>query len=125
MYKAPLNYPCHGRARAVLELRGNPFPPLIPDQSKNRNLIHNVLLDAAKKEFREAKYAEIAAKLAPQGSNPELEALVENNAAKKEIREAKYAEIAAKLETQISNGTSDTAVESNTANVGETNAKKE
>ncbi|CRK91835.1 CLUMA_CG005457, isoform A [Clunio marinus] len=37
---------------SVLELNGNPYPPVLPDRSqKNRRLIHNVLLNEARKEF--------------------------------------------------------------------------
>lgn len=46
--------------RSVIELRGNPFPPLIKSGIDNKLLIQNVLLEEAKKEFRTAKYAEIA-----------------------------------------------------------------
>lgn len=49
--------------RAVLELRGNPFPSLLPDNTSNRNLIQNVLLDEARKAYRAKKYAEIAARI--------------------------------------------------------------
>lgn len=60
MYKAPKTYPDHRNTlRAVLELRGNPFPSLKPDLGVNRNFIHNVLLDEAKKEYRRKKYAEL------------------------------------------------------------------
>lgn len=56
MYKAPREYPGHYRTRSILELRGNPYPPVVPDQMyRNRNLIHNVLLDEAKKEFYKSK----------------------------------------------------------------------
>lgn len=65
MYKAPREYPGMYYKRAVLELRGNPYPSLVPDLSQNRNLIHNVLLDEARKAYRKEKYAEIAAKLLP------------------------------------------------------------
>jgi large subunit ribosomal protein L17 len=64
MFKAPREYPGHYRKQAVLELRGNPYPPLFYDASQNRNLIHNVLLDEARKQYRKEKYAEIADKLA-------------------------------------------------------------
>lgn len=63
MYKAPKPYPGKYYDRAVLELPGNPYPPLVPDTHSNRNLIHNVLLDEAKKAYRIEKYAEIAAKI--------------------------------------------------------------
>ncbi|BET00820.1 unnamed protein product [Nesidiocoris tenuis] len=58
-------YRCPGIIRPdfpslVIELRGNPFPPLVKDLSTNRNLLHNVLLDAAKKEFRKQQYEIIA-----------------------------------------------------------------
>lgn len=65
LYKAPFDYPGHGRPRAVLELRGHPFPPLLPERTQNRNMLHNVLLDAAKREFRRQKYAAIAASIVP------------------------------------------------------------
>nr|CAD7431682.1 unnamed protein product [Timema monikensis] len=64
MFKAPRPYPGHYRSRAVLELRGNPYPPLTIDPSQNRNLIQNILLDEARKEYRAQKYVEIAEKLA-------------------------------------------------------------
>ncbi|PSN38076.1 hypothetical protein C0J52_00827 [Blattella germanica] len=62
MFRAPTPYPSC-RERAVLELRGNPYPSLLPDTSTNRSLIHNVLLDEANKEFRMQKYEEISKKL--------------------------------------------------------------
>lgn len=63
MFKAPREYPCvdtnqRYRARSILELRGNPYPPVAPDMhQRNRNLLHNVLLDEAKREFRKEKAA--------------------------------------------------------------------
>lgn len=62
MYKAPKMYPDVAyRPRAVLELRGNPYPSLKPDFGVNRNFIHNVLLDEAKKVYRRKKYEQLAA----------------------------------------------------------------
>lgn len=62
MYKVPIVYPDLAyRQRAVLELRGNPFPALKPELGINRNFIHNVLLDEAKKEYRRKKYAQLEA----------------------------------------------------------------
>ncbi|KAK4886143.1 hypothetical protein RN001_002414 [Aquatica leii] len=63
MHRAPRPYPGPLDKKAVLELRGNPYPSLIPDNISNKHLIHNVLLDEAKKEYRALKYAEIAAKI--------------------------------------------------------------
>ncbi|GLV35812.1 mitochondrial ribosomal protein L17 [Carabus blaptoides fortunei] len=63
MYKAPRPYPGDYDKKAVLELRGHPYPALVTDMHNNRNLIHNVLLDEAKKEYRAAKYIEFAAKI--------------------------------------------------------------
>ena len=38
--------------RAVLELRGNPYPPLPgPTNRKHPGLIHNVLLEEARKDY--------------------------------------------------------------------------
>lgn len=73
MVKAPTICPApsHGRLhfpRSVLEFKGNPFPPLNPDDSfRNKNLIHNVLLDAARKDYyREQRNAQKVAKKDPK-----------------------------------------------------------
>lgn len=73
MYKAPIPpYPNKQvNARAVLELRGNPFPSLTTKPTNNRLLIQNVLLDAAKYDYRQAKYAEMAEKIGKSETNNE------------------------------------------------------
>ncbi|KRT82755.1 hypothetical protein AMK59_3812, partial [Oryctes borbonicus] len=38
MYRAPRPYPGEKYLKAILELRGNPYPPLIPNTNTNRNL---------------------------------------------------------------------------------------
>lgn len=63
MVNAPLEYPVKDRRcfpLSVLEFKGNPLPPIVPDDTiRNKNLIHNVLLDAAKRDFyREKKEAQ-------------------------------------------------------------------
>ena len=60
LYNAPrLQY---GRAtdKVVLELRGNPFPDLLNKKTNNKLLIQNVLLDAAKNDYRQSKITEMA-----------------------------------------------------------------
>ncbi|XP_053955952.1 39S ribosomal protein L17, mitochondrial [Anastrepha ludens] len=64
MYKAPRDYPGMYYKKSVLELRGNPYPTLLPDFSKNRSLLHNILLDEARKDHRRERLAEIAEKIA-------------------------------------------------------------
>ncbi|KAM7358157.1 mitochondrial ribosomal protein L17 [Cochliomyia hominivorax] len=64
MYKAPRDYPGMYYDKAVLELRRNPYPCLLPDFSQNRNFIHNILLDEARKDYRREKLAELATKMA-------------------------------------------------------------
>ncbi|XP_034102339.1 39S ribosomal protein L17, mitochondrial [Drosophila albomicans] len=66
MFKAPRDYPGIYYRKSVLELRGNPYPVLTQDNSQNRNLLHNVLLDEARKEFRREKLASLANKLAAE-----------------------------------------------------------
>ncbi|XP_050071171.1 39S ribosomal protein L17, mitochondrial [Anopheles maculipalpis] len=68
MYKAPKEYPGWYRKRAVLELRGNPYPSLLSNQTNNRNLLHNVLMDEAKKDYRREKYAELAAQIGSEAA---------------------------------------------------------
>lgn len=91
MYKAPQPQPIPERVgyreRAVLELRGHPYPSLDGDKSKNRYLIQNVLLDEAKKQFRKKKYAELHEKLGEKQAskastdqvNKETEKVLEEN----------------------------------------------
>lgn len=55
--------------KSVLELRGNPYPSLTGSQANNRLLIQNVLLDAAKYDYRQAKYAEMADQIAKGTEN--------------------------------------------------------
>jgi large subunit ribosomal protein L17 len=64
MYKAPREYPGMPFKRAVLELRGNPYPSLFMNHTPDKNLLHNILLDEAKKDYRKQKYGEMAEKLA-------------------------------------------------------------
>ncbi|RVE44564.1 hypothetical protein evm_010779 [Chilo suppressalis] len=49
--------------KVILELKGNPYPVLGSNKMNNRFLIQNVLLDAAKYDYRQAKYAEFAKKI--------------------------------------------------------------
>ncbi|KAL1131294.1 hypothetical protein AAG570_010912 [Ranatra chinensis] len=63
IFRVSSSYPDATNQRCVLELRGNPYPPLLQDTWHNKNLIHNVLLDAARKDYRESKYAEFAKQL--------------------------------------------------------------
>ncbi|XP_031638491.1 39S ribosomal protein L17, mitochondrial [Contarinia nasturtii] len=72
MYKAPKTYPdITYWDRAVLELRGNPYPDLKPTLSVNRNFIHNVLLDEAKKEYQRKKYAHLNQETVENTANTE------------------------------------------------------
>ncbi|KAK9512407.1 hypothetical protein O3M35_000845 [Rhynocoris fuscipes] len=70
MVKVPSFYPETTTSnRTVLELRGNPFPPLTNRDSQNRNLLHNVLLDAAKKEYRKEQYEKLSKSVSSQTDN--------------------------------------------------------
>lgn len=72
MIKAPRPQYSRNFEKVVLELKGNPYPPLINKQLKNRHLIQNVLLDAAKQDYRQAKYAEMAKKIAEGGGEDKV-----------------------------------------------------
>lgn len=51
---------------------GNPFPPILPQKVDQRNFIHNVLLDEAKKAYRAEKYEQLTKSL---GEQTEVEVL--------------------------------------------------
>lgn len=60
MYRAPK--PAYARVleKSVLELRGNPYPDLVTKQPSNKYAIHNVLLEAAKQDYKQTKINEMA-----------------------------------------------------------------
>lgn len=68
LYNAPKPKYARVLDKAVLELKGNPYPELGNKQTNNKYFIQNVLLDAAKHEYRQAKYAEVANKIGQEGS---------------------------------------------------------
>lgn len=71
MFRAPREYPGHYRKRSVLELRGNPYPSLVPDFNSNRNLLHNVLLDEARKAYNKDLAEKV--KVVSEKSDKEIE----------------------------------------------------
>lgn len=81
MYKAPRPEYSRNYEMAILELKGNPYPALVNKQAHNRLLIQNVLLDAAKYDYRQAKYAEMADKI---GKTEESQKPSEENSSKNE-----------------------------------------
>ncbi|KZC06449.1 39S ribosomal protein L17, mitochondrial, partial [Dufourea novaeangliae] len=60
LYSAPADFSISIYKRAVLELKGNIYPSLNQYDPHQSILLQNILLDAAKKEFRMNKYKEIA-----------------------------------------------------------------
>ncbi|XP_047997904.1 39S ribosomal protein L17, mitochondrial [Leguminivora glycinivorella] len=80
MHKAPRAMNVRNQDKAVLELRGNPYPSLINKHGNNRQLIQNILLDAAKYDYRQSKYLEMAEKIGKsdeQGANTKVESAQE------------------------------------------------
>jgi len=55
-----VKYPGEDHRLVVLELKGNPWPPIKTNQRDVSGNLVNVLLDAARKDYRRQKYAEIA-----------------------------------------------------------------
>lgn len=68
LYNAPKPQYARVLDKAVLELKGNPYPELGNKQTNNKYFIQNILLDAAKHEYRQAKYAEVANKMGEAGN---------------------------------------------------------
>lgn len=61
----------------VLELKGHPFPPIIVDPNQYKDsprMLHNILLDAARKEYAKTKHEELLMK-----ANQELSAADADN----------------------------------------------
>ncbi|XP_013394168.1 39S ribosomal protein L17, mitochondrial-like [Lingula anatina] len=56
MYRLPYVYPGKGREMGLLELKGNPWPPVLPEAIDKSKHINNVLLNAARQDFRMEQY---------------------------------------------------------------------
>ncbi|GFR84936.1 39S ribosomal protein L17, mitochondrial [Elysia marginata] len=56
LHKLAIQYPGSGFPRAVLELRGNPWPPIVPKQRETRYLLSNILLAGARKDYHNSKH---------------------------------------------------------------------
>ncbi|KAL7643490.1 UNVERIFIED_CONTAM: hypothetical protein RMT77_005472 [Armadillidium vulgare] len=50
-------YPRKLPLRAILELKGHPFPPMKPERIPTNNWIHNILLEEARREYNQKKAA--------------------------------------------------------------------
>lgn len=59
----------------MYDFSGNPFPSILPQRSDQRNFIHNVLLDEAKKAYRAEKYEQITKSLEENQNLEESEVL--------------------------------------------------
>lgn len=55
MQYGEFKYPKIHRQNIVLEMKGNPYPRIIPDPRDYSNTLTNVLLDEARKEYRAEK----------------------------------------------------------------------
>lgn len=55
VYKLPVQYPGPGKKCAIIELKGNPWPPVIPKVRDTSKLLSNVLLSAARRDYYEEK----------------------------------------------------------------------
>uniref|UniRef100_A0A0B6YAR0 Large ribosomal subunit protein bL17m n=1 Tax=Arion vulgaris TaxID=1028688 RepID=A0A0B6YAR0_9EUPU len=51
LHKLAITYPGYGSHNGLLELRGNPWPPVIAKQRDTKQLLSNVLLSAARRDY--------------------------------------------------------------------------
>ncbi|XP_076028621.1 mitochondrial ribosomal protein L17 [Oratosquilla oratoria] len=58
LHKAPIIYPGRAHERAVLELKDNPLPPVVPQKTASHNWLHNILLEEARREYNANKQEE-------------------------------------------------------------------
>ncbi|XP_005097769.1 39S ribosomal protein L17, mitochondrial [Aplysia californica] len=76
LHKQAVEYPGHGNPNGVLELRGNPWPPVAPRRRDTKFLLSNVLLAAARKDFyeskRQQKQQDLASSSSPSSSTTPL-----------------------------------------------------
>lgn len=63
MFPLPMKFPGSARYQGILELKGNPYPPVVPHHRDNKNSLLNILLTSAQEEYREEKLSEKLSKL--------------------------------------------------------------
>lgn len=88
--------------KVVLELRDNPYPDLISRQPHNKYLIQNVLLAAAKLDYRRTKYAEVANKMNKQSNEKFNQCITESTVSKENILNAEIKESKNDIENKTS-----------------------
>ncbi|XP_043278500.1 39S ribosomal protein L17, mitochondrial [Venturia canescens] len=71
LHRIPKEYPGGQYERAVLELRGNPYPSIDQSNPHEPMLLHNILLDEARREYRLSKYQEFAESLTAKSNTSE------------------------------------------------------
>jgi large subunit ribosomal protein L17 len=69
VHKLPIEYPGKGQKKIVLELKGNPFPPIKYDTSRDvTNTLTNVLIRSLKKEYHANRKNSFASSSTPGSS---------------------------------------------------------
>jgi len=58
LHRQAIEYPGDGKPFGVLELKGNPYPPVKPHKRDVKYLLSNVLLSAARRDFYHSKQQE-------------------------------------------------------------------
>ncbi|KAK7105857.1 hypothetical protein V1264_017183 [Littorina saxatilis] len=71
IHRISTEYPGDGRHMGVLELKGNPWPPVRPQPRNTRLHLHNIQLEEAKKEYHQERLRakSAAAAVPPEGSS--------------------------------------------------------
>ncbi|KAH9514938.1 54S ribosomal protein L17 mitochondrial [Bulinus truncatus] len=77
LHKLAIEYPGSGFPKGVLELRGNPWPPVMPRQRDYKYTLSNMLLSAAKQDFYKSRQDRIST-AQPTASSSSKEAAVED-----------------------------------------------
>ncbi|KOB72370.1 Uncharacterized protein OBRU01_10632 [Operophtera brumata] len=92
MYRAPK--PAYARVleKSVLELRGNPYPDLVTKRPSNKYAIHNVLLEAAKQDYKQTKINEMAKNIGKfdEQSHPDKESTDPTGTIEQSASDAKH-----------------------------------
>uniref|UniRef100_A0A2C9JE22 Large ribosomal subunit protein bL17m n=1 Tax=Biomphalaria glabrata TaxID=6526 RepID=A0A2C9JE22_BIOGL len=60
LHKLALEYPGTGAPTGLLELRGNPWPPVVPRQRDFKYTLSNMLLAAARQDFYQSRQEKIS-----------------------------------------------------------------
>ena len=73
MYMLPPDVPGYGKDMAVLELKGNPWPPVVPKRRETKYFLTNILMDELRNDYERSRRSPLVNKILEESSTENLD----------------------------------------------------